>query len=77
MANGTNEQRRDFLRRLVRGALLAGLLGGTAALTARDRETCTNRGICRGCAAYDDCGLPQALSAKQAGKSEETWRTTK
>ncbi|MHC5060890.1 MAG: hypothetical protein ACYTFK_07390 [Planctomycetota bacterium] len=27
---------------------------------------CINRGICRGCRVYEKCGLPQALSAKQA-----------
>jgi len=29
-------------------------------------ERCVNRGICRGCAVFASCGLPQALSAKAA-----------
>lgn len=69
--------RREFLRWLVRGALLAGLAGGVGALTARNRETCVNQGICRGCAAFRDCELPQALSTKQAGVSEAGWQTKK
>lgn len=58
--------RRDFLRGVLRILLLGGLGAGIAALIARPCETCVNAGICRGCAAFDDCGLPQALSAKQA-----------
>jgi hypothetical protein len=26
---------------------------------------CVSDGICRGCAAYEDCELPSALSAKE------------
>ena len=26
---------------------------------------CVGRGICRGCEVFEECGLPQALSAKQ------------
>ena len=64
------------MRRIGRAALLALLAGGTAMLVARrNRETCVNTGICRGCSAFEDCGLPQALSAKRAGVSEATWRT--
>jgi hypothetical protein len=41
----------------------------TGVLVARQgRQACVNNGICRGCAAYDECGLPQALSAKQAAR---------
>ena len=60
--------RRAFLRSGVRYGLLAGL----AAVVARavsggrlGRQDCTNQGVCRGCPVYSDCGLPQALSAKQ------------
>ena len=56
--------------------MLALLVGGTGALVSRNREVCSNAGICRGCAAFGDCGLPQALSAKRAGVSEATWRTS-
>lgn len=67
--------RREFLRSGVRYALLAGIAAVSAALVVRrDRalpgQTCINQGICRGCGAFDDCGLPQALSAKQAMKRD-------
>jgi hypothetical protein len=57
--------RRTFLR----NAALGGLAAVTGVLVARQgRQACVNNGICRGCAAYDECGLPQALSAKQAAR---------
>ncbi len=68
--------RREFLRSVARYGMLALLGGGVGALTARRRETCENHGVCRGCTAFDDCGLPQALSAKQAGVEGTTWRKT-
>ena len=63
--------RREFLRGGVRCALLAGLAAVSATLLKRGGgkltgQTCINQGICSGCAAYAGCGLPQALSAKQA-----------
>jgi hypothetical protein len=48
---------------------LGGLLGGGVALArkpAARRETCVADGICTRCAILPNCGLPQALSAKQA-----------
>jgi len=63
--------RREFLRGSARYALLAGL-GAVSAVLVRRRgatlpgQTCTNQGICRGCGAVTDCGLPQALSFKVA-----------
>lgn len=72
-----DQSRRRFLRSIGRAAVLAVLAGGTAVLVARrGSETCVNSGICRGCTAFGDCGLPQALSAKRAGVSEATWRTS-
>jgi len=72
--------RRDFLRRLGRILVGAGLAllalrllgfgrkGRRGAAPARLRgERCIRKGICRGCPAYPSCGLPQALSAKRAG----------
>lgn len=61
--------RREFLRDGARYALLAGLAAASASLAARrggalPNQTCVNRGICRGCSALPDCGLPQALSFK-------------
>jgi len=63
--------RRQFLFSCLRAGALAGLaaLGGTL-LARRLREplagqNCVSRGLCRGCAAFAGCGLPQALSAKR------------
>lgn len=71
-----DESRRGFLQNIGRMAVLAVLAGGTALLVGRrSSETCVNSGICRGCAEFSGCGLPQALSAKRAGVSEGTWRT--
>ena len=69
--------RRDFLRGGFRYALLAGL-GAVSATLARKPgsllagQTCINEGICRGCTAFTDCGLPRALSVKQAGNGGQT-----
>ncbi len=61
--------RRDFLRNTA--------LGGLAALAAtfvarRPRQTCVKDGLCRGCAAFDDCGLPRALSMKREGSKQRS-----
>ena len=63
--------RREFLRGGVRYALLAGLAAVSAMVAGRRNQrlpgqTCVNQGICRGCGVFEECGLPQALSAKQA-----------
>ena len=65
--------RREFFRGIGRGAALAGIALLAAAVTGwrrkpARREKCTNQGICRGCSAFADCGLPQALSARRAAK---------
>ena len=62
--------RRQFLRDGLRYALLGGLAAISWKLIARPAarpagQVCISAGICRGCAAFDDCGLPQALSAKE------------
>ena len=66
--------RREWFRSLGRwlGSAALAALGG--ALTSgrarlRDKETCINRGVCGGCGRFDDCSLPQALSAKEAGRN--------
>lgn len=66
-----NQPRRDFLRSGARWLGLGVLLSGAAALVLRrpraaDGQTCVNTGLCRGCRAYDACGLPTALSMKAA-----------
>jgi hypothetical protein len=63
--------RRDFLRGGVRYALLAGLAAVSATVASRrvnrlPGQTCISQGICSGCPVFTDCGLPPALSAKQA-----------
>lgn len=73
--SGSGLSRRQFLVSLGRTAgrllLLAGLGAAGAALARRGRpedrtgETCINGGLCRGCAAFAGCGLPQALSARE------------
>ncbi|HIJ70016.1 MAG TPA: hypothetical protein HPP87_01480 [Planctomycetes bacterium] len=59
-------------RELFTGALrylalgVSGVLGGLSFAKTRRfvREgKCINNGICRGCKAFEKCGLPQALSA--------------
>jgi hypothetical protein len=62
--------RRQFFRDGLRYTVLGGLAAVTGKLVARQAarpagQTCISAGICRGCAAFDDCGLPQALSAKE------------
>jgi hypothetical protein len=71
--------RREFLRGGARYALLAGLAAVSAVLVKRRAaslpgQTCINQGICRGCGAFEDCGLPQALSAKQVLQSSRSSR---
>lgn len=63
--------RREFFRTAGRAgslgalALLAGRLLGRRS-RRRTGETCINNGLCRKCRVFDDCRLPQALSAKKA-----------
>lgn len=69
-------KRRQFLRgglRCVTGGLLA--LGAGAAVVKRQRllreGQCLDRGICGQCRLIEDCGLPRALSVKQARRRNE------
>jgi hypothetical protein len=62
--------RREFMRHGLRYALLTGLAAVSVALYQRSGgklsgQTCVNQGICGKCTAFADCGLPQALSAKE------------
>jgi hypothetical protein len=67
---GEGLSRRDFFKTAARWLLVVGL-GATAAkllLAGKPRragETCVNDWVCRGCTAFQGCGLPQALSARQ------------
>ena len=69
--------RREFLRGGARYALLAALAAVSAVLVKRSGgslagQTCINEGICRGCGAFEDCGLPQALSFRDATKNRRS-----
>ena len=74
-ASDKGSDRREFFRGILRKVALAamGLGGGVIARRAirQGAHTCINRGICRGCGAFDGCVLPQALSAKQAADAED------
>lgn len=66
MREGPDEGRRAFLRGVLRIAIAGGAVAGVGALATKKGQTCTNQGICRGCATFEACELPQALSAKEA-----------
>lgn len=53
-----SEDRRGFLRTIVRGALGALLAGGTGWLAFRSGEPCWTEG-CRRCPELDGCELPE------------------
>jgi hypothetical protein len=63
------QNRRHLLTGVLRYAAL-GLLGAAGgSVVAKSRRLvregkCVNGGICRGCGDFENCGLPQALSAK-------------
>jgi hypothetical protein len=68
--------RREWVRACARGAFAAGLFALGAGWLLRSRtarnpaagpgQECDRGGVCRGCPAYADCGLPAARSAKRA-----------
>ena len=70
MSGDQPNDRRAFLRGLVRWPALAGLSGLGGYLAAREGrplqagERCVNRGVCRGCGALATCGRPQARLAR-------------
>jgi hypothetical protein len=67
---GQAQSRRQLLTGVLRYATL-GLLGtaGGSVIAKRRRLVregkCINRGICGGCAVFEKCGLPRALSTKR------------
>ena len=63
--------RREFFLTLGRYAALTGMGVGIGKLIIQrpdkaDPHVCISKGLCDGCGAFNNCGLPQALSAKQA-----------
>jgi hypothetical protein len=69
----TAANRREFLRGGARYTLLAGVAAVSALLiqkrgAALPGQTCVGNSICRSCNVVGDCGLPQALSFKQANQ---------
>lgn len=66
-----NQDRRAFLRALARYPLLAGLvlLGGALAVRRQGNSpaaACLKQRVCRDCALYSGCELPQAVSARNS-----------
>jgi hypothetical protein len=73
--SGQSKSRRELLAGILRYGTLGALgAAGGAGLTKRRRLVregkCISRGICRGCEVFADCGLPQALSAKEVVTSD-------
>jgi len=67
--NGPKNARRQFFRGILHNVslVLLGTAGGVAAVKRGRlmREgKCVNQGICSGCEAFEDCGLPRALSVR-------------
>ena len=65
--------RRKFLNRLLRGVFAAALAAVAARLlprrtASRKGEICLRLGLCRGCSRFASCGLPTALSAREAAE---------
>jgi hypothetical protein len=62
------ESRREFFCRIARWSGLFAVAAGTGAVNFTRKaggQRCISQGICGGCVRFSNCGLPQALSAKQ------------
>jgi len=62
--------RRELLGTIGRGLSLAGLTFGAWKLASgkdepQANQECVNKGFCRNCRVFKDCGLPRAISAKK------------
>jgi hypothetical protein len=67
------QHRREFLRSGVRYAILAALAALASALAARrtatpEQAACPQIKLCRGCASYPTCALPQAAEVRALTK---------
>lgn len=66
--------RREFLKTLVRLTLFSGLVAGLARLATRKDsdaqgdDACTRDGVCRNCPVLKKCGHPTARSFKEVVK---------
>ena len=64
-----NQNRRDFLKTLLRVGALAGLAGAVIGPLTRKREACAQANACAACGQFSRCGLPQALEQRnRAGR---------
>jgi hypothetical protein len=64
------QDRREWFRHVGRWIGAGALAGVAGYLVMRknvtlSNQTCTNKGICRGCSEFGPCNLPAALSAKE------------
>ena len=66
MSDERSANRRTFLRTAGRTALAFGLGGGIGALALKGDGTCPEPSLCRGCARFEACELPVAVSLKRA-----------
>jgi hypothetical protein len=70
-SNDVRQDRREWFHQMGRWISAAALAGVAGYLVMRKNvsltnQTCTNKGICRGCSEFGPCNLPAALSAKEA-----------
>jgi len=75
--SNSGDNRREFVRKGLRYAVITGLVAVSAILFKRSGgrlsgQSCIKQGLCSGCSAYLACGLPQALSRKQAEGEEHS-----
>jgi hypothetical protein len=79
-ASSVPVNRREFFRSAARAGAGAAL-GGLGVLLAFSRrggrsganeDPCHREGICRGCGRAEECGLPQAISLREAMKGGQT-----
>ena len=68
--NNQEMDRREFLKNVTRGSILAGLglVTGTLLLKEKSKSSCNDNFICNSCRKLSDCKLPEAISFKETGK---------